>query len=938
MSAGRGIRIAFGVVVGLLVIAAGALAQTTGGIAGRVTDEDGGALPGVTVTATGAALQGSRTAVTGAEGEFHLPLLPPGSYTLAFALAGFGEEKAELVVGLGRDTTFAMTLHATAAEEITVTGDIPPVDPRSSSIGTNFSARAIATLPTGRNYSSLVQVAAGVSSDANPENQGQSTLSFYGSSGAENTFYIDGVNTTGVEYGFQGKELNFEFIQEIEVKAGGYEAEYGKATGGIVNVITKSGGNAFRGDAFGYFDDDSLQSSPDPIVSTGATVEGYRRQDYGVDLGGYLVRDRLWFFAAYDRVSYSTDLALPAGPQAGDIVASDSDRDLGALKLTLNLAQGQSLVGTFFQDPRQDTGAINDGDHRLNGEPATYLGRQDFGGDDYGLRYDGVIGDWVFDAQAARHTEENSIGPASAAGAAIEQRDFRGTLDGFQTGGFGLIQQKDFTRDFFGGSASVFKGRHEVKFGLEFEKEEATVLKRMSGGQRVDVFDNPAGGADIYSHFYWTTPEATIANAPTSQLDATPKHENTTVYLQDRWRPFDRLTVNAGVRWDRQEIFDRFGAKVIDLKDDYAPRIGVIFDPQGDGHSRLYASFGDYYEQIPMDLVIRSFAQERQARIFNYDPTSTAPDPAAEGDLGRESVILGGFSEPADPNLRNQYIREAIVGYEREIATDWTAGAKAIWREYGRVIEDFLCIDDGTYCIGNPGKGLMRMIYTYDYSRTLPAPKAKRDYTGVELTARRALADDWQLTASYLWSKLEGNYDGEYAPFTNVGADPNISAAYDYYDFFTDGRNLDVVTNKGPLSNDRRHQFKVSGSWTAPFRLTVGAAAYYRTGTPRTRYGFSDGYGRYEYFLTHRGDEGRVPDSYEADLHFGYPLAAGPVTVNFLLDVFNVLDAQRPILLDQRWGFQEADNASPTPVNPNYGRPVLRTPPTSFRLGVRVSF
>ncbi|HSB53769.1 MAG TPA: hypothetical protein VLD58_05410, partial [Gemmatimonadales bacterium] len=110
------------------------------------------------------------------------------------------------------------------------------------------------------------------------------------------------------------------------------------------------------------------------------------------------------------------------------------------------------------------------------------------------------------------------------------------------------------------------------------------------------------------------------------------------------------------------------------------------------------------------------------------------------------------------------------------------------------------------------------------------------------------------------------------------------------------------------------------------------------TGTPRTRYGFSDGYGRYEYFLTPRGAEGRVPDSYEADLHFGYPLAAGPVTVNLLLDVFNVLDAQRPILLDQRWGFQEADNSSPTPVNPNYGKPVLRTPPTSFRLGVRVSF
>jgi len=114
--------------------------------------------------------------------------------------------------------------------------------------------------------------------------------------------------------------------------------------------------------------------------------------------------------------------------------------------------------------------------------------------------------------------------------------------------------------------------------------------------------------------------------------------------------------------------------------------------------------------------------------------------------------------------------------------------------------------------------------------------------------------------------------------------------------------------------------------------------AYYRTGTPITRYGYSDIYGRYEFFLTQRGAEGRTPDNYEADLHLGYPVTVGPATFNFLVDVFNVLNAQKAVLVDQRWGFQEADNASPTPVNPGYKRPVLRTPPTSFRLGVRVSF
>ena len=232
----------------------------------------------------------------------------------------------------------------------------------------------------------------------------------------------------------------------------------------------------------------------------------------------------------------------------------------------------------------------------------------------------------------------------------------------------------------------------------------------------------------------------------------------------------------------------------------------------------------------------------------------------------------------------------------------------------------------------------MKRIFTYDVSTTFPAPAAKRVYKGLQLDAHKRFSDNWQGLVSYVYSRLDGNYDGEYAPFTNVGADPNISAAYDYYDFFTDGRNFDRITNDGPLSNDRRHQFKFSGYYVTPWKLSIGASGYYRTGTPLTRYGFSDGYGRYEFFLTKRGAEGRTPDIYEADVHLGYPLDLGPVSLNFMLDIFNILDAQRPILIDQRWGFQEADNFNPTPVNPGYGRAILRTAPTTARVGVRLSF
>jgi outer membrane receptor for ferrienterochelin and colicin len=914
-------------------------AQVTGRIVGSVTDEQKGVLPGVTVEAKGPTLQGLRVSTTDERGLYRLPLLPPGQYALTFTLQGFATEtRVDVTVSLGKDTTVDAVLRPAVKESVTVSGEAPVVDVTSTNVGTNLTARTIATLPTGRNYSSVVQVAPGTSSDANADNKDQTTITVYGSSGAENSYFIDGVNTTNVEYGFQGKELNFEFIQEIDVKTGGYEAEYGRSTGGIINVITKSGGNEFHGDVFGYYDNDRYQANAKSVVSTGGTVQGFTKKDYGADIGGYILKDKLWFYGAFDQVKNTTRSALPEGPAAGQIAESDSTHDLGSAKLTWRLAENQSLVATFFQDPRTDTGAINDADHSLNGDPLTYLGQREFGGRDYALRYEGIFGtSWSAQAQVARHQEKHNVGPASAAGDVVQYQDAVNNY--YQTGGFGRIEGKEFKRDFFGASLSHFLAGHEIKFGGEYEADEADVTKRYSGGQQVTKYTNMVNpGKPIYTHYYWTTPDATVGNAPLSALLASPKHHNTTLYLQDRWTVSDRVTLNLGVRWDRQEIIDSSGVKQIDLKKDLAPRLGFVWDPLGDHRAKVYGSYGRFYEELPMDLVIRSYSYERQPTIVNYSPTDFHPDPNAEADFGTPSKILGGFTEPADPNLRSQFVEEYILGTEREVWADVSVGFKGIYRSYGRVIEDFLCINDGTYCVGNPGAGIMSQIYTLDYSQTFPAPRPVRIFRGVQLDVTKRFSNNWQMMASYLYSKLEGNYDGEYAPFTNIGADPNISAAYDYYDFFTNGRDLNKITNRGYLSNDRRHQLKVSGVYFTPFKLSIGLAAYYRTGTPLSPMGYSDAYSRYEFFLTPRGSEGRTPDTYEADLHLGYPIEVKPVTINILFDIFNLLNAQRPVLLDQRWGFQEADNASPTPVNPTYGQAVLRTPPTAIRLGVRVSF
>jgi len=933
-----------------LFSAALAFTQTTGDIHGRAIDESGGVLPGVTAEARGPALQGSRVATTDSSGRYRLSLLPPGLYEVTFTLSGFAvEDKKAIAVSLGIDTVLDVTMRPAAKEAVVVSAEAPVVDTTSTTLGQNLAQRAIQTLPTGRNYSSIVQVAPGTSSDADYRNTGQNTITVYGSTGAENAFYIDGVNTTGVEYGFQGKNLNYEFVQEVNVKTGGYEAEFGRSTGGIINVITKSGGNEFHGDAFGYFNNQSLQATAKPVVSTGGTIEGFTQEDFGADVGGYLWKDRIWFFGAYDRVQNSTKTTLPSGPLEGQATESKSTSNLGSAKLTFAIAPSHTLVGTFIQDPRVDSGAINDSNHSLNGDPSTYLGRQDYGGRNYSVRYDGIFGsDWVAALQYARHQEQNSVGPAPG-GDVVQYQDAQNNF--FQTGGFGLIQDKTFTRDFFGGSLTRYLKGHEIKAGAEYEQEKADVIKRNSGGQLVTMYANDVHpNLPIYSHAYWTTPTATVDNAPLSQLNATPEHKNLTLYLQDKWAILSNLTVNVGVRWDHQEILDSAGVRQVNLTRDFAPRAGVIWDPSRDHKTKVFASYGRFYEEIPMDLVIRSFSYERQPRIINYDPVSNIPDPAAEADYGTPSAILGGFTEPSDPNMHGQYISEYIIGAEREVAPDIAVGLKGVYRDYGNIIEDFLCINDGTYCIGNPGKGSpgqsasgffpgFQQIYGLDYTTLYPTPRPVRIYRGLQLDVTKRFSNNWQANASYIYSKLEGNYDGEYAPFTQTTLnDPNISAAYDYFDFFTNGIDLSKITNRGPLSNDRRHQLKVSGLYLTPFRLSVGLSAYFRTGTPWTRYGYSDAYERYEFFLTTRGAEGRMPDNYEADLHLGYPIAVGPVDINLIADIFSIFNAQKAIVLDERWDFQQKDNGLSTPTNPTYGQPILRTPPTVVRLGVRVSF
>jgi outer membrane receptor protein involved in Fe transport len=985
-------------VVAALFLAVGAYAQTTGSIEGTVTDENGAVLPGVTIEATSVNLQGTKVAVSDTGGKFRLVLLPPGTYTVKATLAGFATtESTGIEVSLGHTVTLAVQMHSAFKEEVVVSGAPPAIDVKSTELGTNLTAKQFENLPVGRNYSAMIQIAPGTATDA-------TGATVYGSTGAENAYYIDGVNTSSVEYGQQGKNLNFEFIQEMQVKTGGYQAEFGRATGGLINVITKSGSNEFHGDVFGYLDDSSLQASLSKTVRDEAatldrsfTQKSYKRQDYGLDVGGYMVKDKLWFFGAYDYLKNDANDQVasdfnrfasqyPAAaenygfPAAGQVFPRDAKTDLYSGKLTYRASENHSLILSIFGDPAKTTGFVGP---TLAGNANTITGSLEQGGTDGTLKYEGVLGAaWVIDAAVAQHKEKNIYGGTGFDSVAL--LDYTHPLY-LLTGvlpiwdGWGYAFSNRFERDQYKADVSYFVnnwgGDHEFKFGVEQEHIKIDNTNYNSGGQRIYKFCEGGYNADLtcagtyyYRHrFYMTQRPPGDAAFPggdpflvdnsyiANGLPVHAKNNNYAVYGQDTWKAMTNLTFDLGVRWERQEMYDKFGKVAADLKKNWAPRVGFVWDPRNDGTSKVFGSYGYFYETIPSDMIIRSFGSEIDGFLYNLHGAENDPnryDVACDPTVYafRHCSMPGAEATPVDPNLKGQYISEGILGSDFEVAKNWVVGGQFIYRNLERVIEDALAAGATSYFIGNPGEGIQKQDYDINYGGPYTVPKAKRRFVGFEVDVRKRFADNWQFIGSYLWSHLYGTYDGTFQASTGQ-LDPNINSAYDYYDF--------EVHNNGELSNDRRHQIKLYGSYTFPFGLNAGLAAYWYSGTPITAMGYSAAYQNWEFYLSSRGAFGTTPGVYDADLHLGYPIKVGGVQINILADVFNLTDRQGTTGVDLRYDLGEdyevinytADgspgtivpaikkgDASTPPTNPAFGKPNAWQAPRSIRVGVRLTF
>jgi outer membrane receptor protein involved in Fe transport len=972
----------------LILGAARAAAQTTGDLDGAVTDSTNAPLPGVSLEARSPSLQGVRVARSDLKGLFRFPILPPGVYTVSARLPGFKPaEETNLRVGLGETAWLPITMMLSAKAEVEISGEAPVIDTASTRIGASLTGQAVSSLPLGRNFASVANTVGGAGSDAGG-------LTLYGASGLENQYIIDGLNTTGVRYGNQGKSLNIEFVQDVEVRTGGYEAEFGQVLGANINVVTKSGGNEFHGGVFGYYDSGTLASADQHAADRDAVAQGQftlpRRYDLGLDLGGYVLKDRLWFFGAYNRVASDQEYSrvesvtyyTPATFTTNLKDGTDTTRtNLFSGKLTYRASPGHSFTLSVFGDP-----STSDGRNGEIGPDSAALISVRGGGTDVSARWDGLFGSqFLVQAQYGYHEEKNRQSSGFADQLAIAQlRRGTGVVQFLPGSGPPELDDENYRRNVYKLSGTAFLGAHEVKAGVNFENMNSTRAVRFGGGGEIIQFLARGSGAFQFAQhsffvrsppncivlsdgtlgdFGFVDPTTCYGWEPVNSFSGNPTARNLSLFAQDSWKVLPNLTVNAGLRYDDQRLLDAAGDARIKLTGQWSPRLGAVWDPIKNGRSKVFASYGRFYQVLPQDLQVLSLGTQTYANIYNL--TIDRLDPVADPRViplaptlfdPFFAYIYGGDYVP--PDLKGMYQDEFILGAEVEAVKGWSIGVKGIYKSLGRTIEDRCDVYDpraniqdlvpstalSTCTLMNVGEGALGQFPDpanpecfSDYpASTQPTPcptvKARRKFRGLEVDVTHRYAKRFYVLASYLYSRLEGNYDGF---VTSRGqTNPGQNTDFDYIDLVTNGY--------GRLGNDRTHQVKLSGSYTFPFGLQAGVVSFFTSGRPLSMYGMTPPPCVCPFLnLVPRGSNGEMSWTYSVDFHLEYPLRIDASSVVPVLDVFNLTNVQRATNRIQTYNNDpDADQTPPftNPGNGYYGKDTAWQSPRLVRVGMRVSF
>ncbi|WP_243295110.1 TonB-dependent receptor [Geothrix mesophila] len=683
-------------------IVAHAQTATTGAVSGAVTDGKGAPIAGATVRLTSA--QTTRQAVTGADGSFRLGLLNPGAWTIEVTKSGLQKFTQNLNVLVNQTQPVNIKMASEAATVVEVLGTTATVDTTTTQTGLVTSMDNLSSIPKGRDMSTVAMLAPGVVAGGMP---GSNDPSIGGGSAAENSYVVDGLSTTNTARGYQGASLVTEFIDQVEVQTGGFKPEF-SALGGVINAITKSGTNAFKGSAWATWDAIGIQAVPkkndyfkqDPPNS---------RYDLGAEVSGPIIKDKLFFFLGVDAAktesNESNNLPNLSGLRNG--------------KQTIDNLQVIGKINWYITQDQQITFSanVNDGkDDFPNQYPGT-LGNAQLGRtrkdtvQNFVLNYDWNISPSLFLSAKLGSTQyKTTIDPTDTTSVRVTDYQWEqngpGFLNGdpnarsglaFVRGGAGYYVSEDKTQTTQARvDLSWFVGNHNMKFGLSQLTSKYTEIAATSGGERVSISASRAATPTAFNGL----------NRQFLHTNATVKAIINAVYAQDTWDVGAGVKLMYGFRFetqDQRDLHDRSFMKFDDFKDYVQPRLGFTWDVNQDGKTKVSGNYAKYFEQIPQRMAIRVYANETYLR-YNYSRTNSSYNNATGAytyGTTPSSIVDYGTPFSYDPIAEGTKLperNEYILGVDHTFASGWTAGVHAKYRELKNPMEDMVFTDQ----YGNP--------------------------------------------------------------------------------------------------------------------------------------------------------------------------------------------------------------------------------------------
>lgn len=970
----------------LLAATAAFTQTTTGTIKGTVVDASGSALPGVTVTATNRSTGVSRAAVSDSAGAFSIPLLQPGTWDVRSELEGFHASTVkDVAVTLGSTVDVKVKLQVGAAETVTVTADAPLIETTRSEVTAVVNQKDIENLPTnGRNFIDFVLTTPGVVKDVR-----LGDISFAGQRGTLNSLVIDGANNDNTFFGQalgrtgSGRapyQFSQDAVKEFVVNSNAYSAEFGRAGGAVINVVTKSGSNDLQGTAF-YFLRDKDYNANDYINEINNRAKSpYHFDQYGVSVGGPIVRDRHFFFVNYDAqrnsipnlvvlgkpsAGYPTDAATAAGLAKLQALASsysrNQDQDVYLVKTDSELASShhlsfrynrQEFVGKNFENG----GITNSSEHTGDSNVKT---------DTLSAVLTSTLGGSLFNEARVQYAKDQEPGLANSSNpeATIRQGGVTVLVIGRN---FFSPRETTIKRYQLADTVSWALGTHTLKGGFDYSKDD--ILNYFPGNfsgsytfASIADFENGKPASFVQA----------FAGPGTSGPTTNPDISEVGLFVQDEWRLRPSLTVNAGLRYDVQNIAQskvknpdaQLLAAGIDTSvipedtDNIAPRLGFAWTP-GDGRTVVRGGYGLFYGRTPAIMIGTAHSNNGiNVQTITFTGASMPVYPNIFASLPTGVAVPKPTILTFNPDFENPEVHQASLGLERALTSDISVGL-SYQHVQGNNLQRSRDVNVGEASIvTTPVQGGGSVTHKR-YSSTRPftnfgrvilfESSADSRYDGYTVDVNKRFSRSWQARFSYTFANVKDNKPDATAVVPNGSDDAK---------YLQDPLDIDGEWADG--DNDVRHRLVLSGVWnldeyTGGFTgwqkallggWSLSGIALYQTGQPYSAMVSgtdlnNDGNNRSDRAPGFARNTFRLPAQFSIDPRITKDIpVAGRARIQLIAEAFNVLNRSN-VSLERNvyYGFSSGQLVpQPNPAT-GFGSPTASSGPRIMQLAAKVSF